>query len=777
MVVPKINSAHGSETRNIINAAIDSINVQGKSIQDLVAEGQLTPEQYSKLIESVNGMISKGDVSIYDIDKNKGKIDLTFLSDEVIRAISGDAPVNPILSRSSITLDKTAFVKSGKNKFDKSDVQKGYSLSTTDGAMISNSAYSVSHKILVYSVDRISLTNVFLLVYYDSNDTFISAHAAPLSSSVPSNASHIKVAVKNEDLDTAQVEFGGERTEYEPFTLTIQNKYVENPTLTENDIPTLGLEKMKFASEGKNKFDKNNAEKGKELRNDGTTFPNSKFFISHKITAKPQTDYAMQEVYRMGFYDSSGKIVGEVKTVSSAPTVMKSPTNTSYIIISSTISRLDVAQIEENDTVTPYESFRYLIDEKYLSVKSGSTSHSTNINAEKIIAEDNAYENVPNVDYGLDIPSYEGSGKVTHPSVLYFKDGWNGFKFWMAMTPYPNSDNQYENPSIVASNDNVDWVEPAQNPIAPLPPGRAFQSDPCIFMKGNTMELWYREHISVSGGYTTELWRKTTTDGVSWTNKEKLFDNISFEVVRSPAVRYIDGKYCMWYHTGETNSTYHIKYAESDDGKNWTNVKALNISFPSNHVPWHLDAIVENGKTEIIISSKTTDGSKWSLFYTSSENNDNFHDAIEIIRPDKRVGKWDSTNLYRSAFVMVDGKYYVYYATPSKIGLTVGNEIITLNTKKDGIVKSEIFMSESNAFKNSDKLNVFPMGKIVYTKVFDGTYGADHGFPTSSGTVVTNRVIGDVGYDFQLYFPQSENDIYRRRSTSSGWTTWTKFVG
>ena len=80
MVVPKINSSHGSETRNIINAAIDSINTQGKSIQDLVAEGQLTPEQYAELIEKVNSNVQKGDISIFDINKNYGKIDQSFLS-------------------------------------------------------------------------------------------------------------------------------------------------------------------------------------------------------------------------------------------------------------------------------------------------------------------------------------------------------------------------------------------------------------------------------------------------------------------------------------------------------------------------------------------------------------------------------------------------------------------------------------------------------------------------------------------------------------------------
>ena len=32
----------------------------------------------------------------------------------------------------------------------------------------------------------------------------------------------------------------------------------------------------------------------------------------------------------------------------------------------------------------------------------------------------------------------------THPSVLYFETAWNGYHYWCAITPYPNSDSQYD---------------------------------------------------------------------------------------------------------------------------------------------------------------------------------------------------------------------------------------------------------------------------------------------------------------------------------------------
>lgn len=108
MTIPKINSVHGSDTRNIINRAIEVLNQQGKTIQDLVAEGQLTEEQYARLITIVNGNIKKGEVSVYDIDKNKGKFDQTYLSDKLLQQIAGNTPINAVPADGSITTGKLA---------------------------------------------------------------------------------------------------------------------------------------------------------------------------------------------------------------------------------------------------------------------------------------------------------------------------------------------------------------------------------------------------------------------------------------------------------------------------------------------------------------------------------------------------------------------------------------------------------------------------------------------------------------------------------------------
>ena len=43
-------------------------------------------------------------------------------------------------------------------------------------------------------------------------------------------------------------------------------------------------------------------------------------------------------------------------------------------------------------------------------------------------------------------PTYDGSGQVVHPDVVHVPGGWNGYEYWMGMTPYPNGNNDLREP-------------------------------------------------------------------------------------------------------------------------------------------------------------------------------------------------------------------------------------------------------------------------------------------------------------------------------------------
>lgn len=123
------------------------------------------------------------------------------------------------------------------------------------------------------------------------------------------------------------------------------------------------------------------------------------------------------------------------------------------------------------------------------------------------------------------IPTYDGSGATIHPSVVDLgPDGWNGFRWWLADTPYPNADDDFENPSIFASNDRLNWTVPAglTNPLAGNPASAefpdAFHSDPELEFDPDTgtLWLWWRLAPQYSPPYM-EIKCASSTDGSTWT--------------------------------------------------------------------------------------------------------------------------------------------------------------------------------------------------------------------------------------------------------------------
>lgn len=109
-------------------------------------------------------------------------------------------------------------------------------------------------------------------------------------------------------------------------------------------------------------------------------------------------------------------------------------------------------------------------------------------------------------------PYPQQANAPVHPSVLYFEDGWQGFKYWMAFTPYPGYNSAYENPSVIASNDLKTFVEPAPNPIIP-PPSGGYNADCHLFMAPDNSRMYmaYRER-----NVNNYLKVCHTTDGKTW---------------------------------------------------------------------------------------------------------------------------------------------------------------------------------------------------------------------------------------------------------------------
>ncbi len=217
----------------------------------------------------------------------------------------------------------------------------------------------------------------------------------------------------------------------------------------------------------------------------------------------------------------------------------------------------------------------------------------------------------------LNVPTYDGNPSAGHPDVVHVPAGWNGYKYWMAFTPFPSAPR--ENPSIVASNDGVKWEIPAglTNPIVPfsaLPAGYDWWSDTDMVLSadGTTMMLYFR---GTNQGVTNTCYLTTSTDGITWTP----FQQVVAGIEESPAVVVEPGGGFTMFTCGE-NTIYR---RTSADGITWA-ARTVITSRPTVPAPyvnvWHIDVVKVDGTYHALVDINTATGGPdpYRLFHWTS---------------------------------------------------------------------------------------------------------------------------------------------------------------
>lgn len=169
---------------------------------------------------------------------------------------------------------------------------------------------------------------------------------------------------------------------------------------------------------------------------------------------------------------------------------------------------------------------------------------------------------------------------ATHPDVLFFPLGLDGYKFWMVFTPFGpvprgesgSADWYYERPSLVRSHDGIRWEKTADysNPL--IGPGQAgewdgdFIADPDLVYapgRGSNEPSWflyYQGWVHKRGVIGLAVSR----DGKHYTKRGPIMP----ATTRCPAVVYDSEQklFRAWYNWG----LFEVGYATSTNGMNWT---------------------------------------------------------------------------------------------------------------------------------------------------------------------------------------------------------------
>lgn len=280
----------------------------------------------------------------------------------------------------------------------------------------------------------------------------------------------------------------------------------------------------------------------------------------------------------------------------------------------------------------------------------------------------------------LNFLNYTGTTDTTHPKVLYFPAGKFGHKYWMAYTPYPNGNDDYENPCIGYSDDGRLWYGIAANPLdVPADVGTGgYNSDVHLLYNSTTdkFECWWRYVTLIDESRFVGYYRMVSSDGLTWTDKELMHSINNAGKDLSPVVMWDGSKYLIW---AVDSGLHKIIYYETPTGKDWVSVRDIQLQYTYDNEtfnPWHIDCEFFNSKYHLIVSTKSATTDKWILFRAESSDNETYSTPAALVLDNP--GKWDN-QLYRSCIVKVsDAEYRLYYSARNGgcngVGLSIAQE-------------------------------------------------------------------------------------------------------
>lgn len=265
----------------------------------------------------------------------------------------------------------------------------------------------------------------------------------------------------------------------------------------------------------------------------------------------------------------------------------------------------------------------------------------------------------------LNIETYiDGENQPTHPSVIDMGQEWNGFRYWMAYSPYPNADGAEENPCVCVSNDMYHWLTPdgLYNPIAFNEETACDElKDPHIVYNDdlNSLEVWYLRRIdsTIKSGGTLLLFRKTSSDGVHWSEYEVIKELSGY---LSPSIVYENGKYKLWaiqQSTSENSGA--LAYFESSDGKTWSNIAKCTFGdHPELQEIWH-GAVSHDDKYRFVFIEASSKSN--AILYTESSDGLSWQGPTKIVQ---KENFWEG--FYRPCILYSDNRYYCIYGVISQ---------------------------------------------------------------------------------------------------------------
>lgn len=274
-----------------------------------------------------------------------------------------------------------------------------------------------------------------------------------------------------------------------------------------------------------------------------------------------------------------------------------------------------------------------------------------------------------------------------HPSVVYFKDGFGGHKWWLAQTPFhpivklePYQD-RWELPCIHYSDDGIHWQCIKNNPIDDLNEteidAHDFMSDPHLVFRDGVLECWYRITYQIDRqikGNKIILLRKVSRDGINWSEREIMADlrleseRKEWVQVVSPAIVWKDGYYECYYVDGSHYvENRHVCVRKSKDGIHWEPLQQCSL-IGYDEVPWHIDVQFIDGVYHMLCFGDP----RGDIVHMSSSDGVTWNNTKVVLQRSKGRFSFYSNRIYRACLVCVEGVYHIYFSGANRLRSYIG---------------------------------------------------------------------------------------------------------
>lgn len=258
----------------------------------------------------------------------------------------------------------------------------------------------------------------------------------------------------------------------------------------------------------------------------------------------------------------------------------------------------------------------------------------------------------------LVIPTYDGSGQNVHPDVLREPE-----RLLMAITPYPYSNGDLENPSLVVSDDGIVFreLEPGLNPLVGPPP-YDHNDDPDLHVDPATgeYEILYLETLRPDAQNVISL---RSRDLTTWTRTTAISYDLAHGApfIVSPSV-IVHGGVSTMFSVRLLNEGSVIERFDSPDGRTWDATQATPIAIDTGAViAWHIDVFAVPAGYAMLISGYETDFTFHDLYLATSTDlaRWTFHPEPLLAYDDPAL---DVETLYRSTGFVSGDRLIVWYS-------------------------------------------------------------------------------------------------------------------